>query len=305
MSKCTLLTGGSGLLAVNWALAERDNNDLWLHLNNRKISISRVNTFSMDLLNKNELISAIDKIRPDLIVHTAALTNVDYCERYPNEAVLANVGLATSISTVSSMLSIPLIYISTDHLFSGLTEYTNEKNKPSPLNTYAKTKADGEAITLENDPYSLVLRTNFFGWGPPYRTSFSDWIIKNLRSFQPVTLYDNVFFTPVYVNELVKVALKLKSDQKRGIYNVSSSDRVSKFEFGVLLAEKFNLDLHLIKRGSYKKSSIVKRPLDMSLDNKKLLKTGLVNIFDIKNSIQKLYEEQDISNDLASIVCNV
>lgn len=305
MSKCTLLTGGSGLLAVNWALAERDNNDLWLHLNNRKISISRVNTFSMDLLNKNELISAIDKIRPDLIVHTAALTNVDYCERYPNEAVLANVGLATSISTVSSMLSIPLIYISTDHLFSGLTEYTNEKSKPSPLNTYAKTKADGEAITLENDPYSLVLRTNFFGWGPPYRTSFSDWIIKNLRSFQPVTLYDNVFFTPVYVNELVKVALKLKSDQKRGIYNVSSSDRVSKFEFGVLLAEKFNLDLHLIKRGSYKKSSIVKRPLDMSLDNKKLLKTGLVNIFDIKNSIQKLYEEQDISNDLASIVCNV
>ena len=104
---------------------------------------------------------------------------------------------------------------------------------------------------------------------------------------------------------MVKIALQLKSVEKRGIYNVSSSSRLSKFDFGLLVAKKFNLDFNLIEKKSYDKSLNIKRPLDMSLDNKKLFKTGLVNPITIQGSIGMLYEEQDILMELESIVCEV
>jgi len=305
LSKCTLITGGSGFLAVNWAFSERDNTDICLSLNKRKINISGTSQVPINLLNKENLLFIIDNIKPDLIVHTAAITDVNYCELFPREAAITNLDIANIVSSVSSEMSIPLIHISTDHLFSGSTSYADEKCPPFPINTYALTKAGAEGVVLKNNPQALILRTNFFGWGPPYRGSFSDWIINNLRESKPITLFDNVFFTPVYVNELVKVALSLHAAEKVGIYNVSSDNRLSKFEFGILLAKQFDLDLNLIKKGKYNKSEKIQRPLDMSLDNKKLRECGIAEKIDIGKSIEMLYKQEYISRELESIVCDV
>jgi dTDP-4-dehydrorhamnose reductase len=305
LPKRTLITGGSGFLAVNWALSERDNSDVWLLLNKQKINIARATETNVDLLSKENFLFLVNKIKPDLIVHTAAITDVNYCEKFPNEAIMANVDLANVVSFVSNAVSVPLIHISTDHLFSGTTSYVDENYPVSPLNSYAYTKALSEDIVLKNNPEALILRTNFFGWGPPYRGSFSDWIINNLRSSKSITLFDNVFFTPIYVNELVKIALCLHLAGKAGVYNVSSTNRLSKFDFGILLANQFELDLSLIKKGQYDVLGKVQRPLDMSLDNKKLLDCGIIKTMDIRKSIKTLFKEEYISQELESIVCDV
>ena len=177
--KKILITGGSGLLAVNWAIVNSANYDFVLGLHNRNIAPSGIKTQYVDLVDERILRKDIDKVRPDFIIHTVAATSVEYCEANPETAKQVNTILAGNVAKLCADLSIPLVHISTDHLFSGKRPFENETAIVEPLNVYAKTKADAEKIVLELHKGALVIRTNFFGWGTSYRQSFSDVILTS------------------------------------------------------------------------------------------------------------------------------
>jgi len=271
MKSRVLITGGSGLLALNWALALRDQYDFVLGMHEREVSIAEVDTCWMDLSSVKAVLSSIEKWQPDIIVHAAGLTSIEKCESDKNLAQHVNVSLAENVAVACSRVQLPLIHISTDHLFSGELAMQQEDARVTPLNVYAKTKAEAEIRVLDASPKALVIRTNFYGWGTAYRQSFSDRIINRLRAGRPLTLFKDVYFTPIIASELAQAAQELMDLKCSGIFHVVGSERLSKYDFGLKLAEVFNLDQALIEPGLMEEcSSLVQRPLDISLSSEKV-----------------------------------
>ena len=211
---------------------------------------------------------ALDAVDPGVVVHAAGLANVESCEEDPASAEAANVVMAANVATACARRALPLIHLSTDHLFRGDEALLDESHPVAPQNAYARTKAGAERQVLELYPNALVVRTNFYGWGPRHRRSFSDTIIDALRQGDAVTLFTDVFFTPILAESLAIAAHDLIERQARGIVHVVGDERLSKHEFGLRVARRFQLDAGLIRPGLLAdRPLLVRRPLDMSLSN--------------------------------------
>jgi dTDP-4-dehydrorhamnose reductase len=199
------------------------------------------------------------------------MTNVDACQANEKLAFFSNVVLPEKLAVASFALGLKFVHISSDHIFSGKGSMWLENDLPNPINAYARSKLFGEKAVLEAYSSSLVIRTNFFGWGPPYRPSFSDVVINALRSGKKLHLFQDVFFTPLLTEILIEDVHELIELGAVGVYHVSGDDRLSKLDFGLRLAQIFDLDQHLITPSSLSaRRDLAPRPLDLSLDNSKL-----------------------------------
>ena len=266
--KRLFIIGGTGLLGLNWAFRKRSQWDTCVNIHNQKIHIRDVDTVSVDSNDVDQLGLALDKLKPDLVVNAVGHTNVDECERSPALSLTSNYGAAKSIATAAASRSIPLIHISTDHLFNGTAAYTDELTPPDPINNYAIHKAMAEQAVLECHPEALVIRTTFFGWGPIYRRSLSDKIIDSLKRNRTVSMFDDVFFTPLDTSTLIDLAHQLIEKKYHGVINVCSKQRISKYEFSIELAQYFGFDgsnIQPIQASRLKTQT--KRPVDLSLSD--------------------------------------
>lgn len=268
-----LITGGTGLLAINWALEHRNNCNFVLTTNERKTQFTGVIFKYVNLSSREDIRKILEDFLPDAVIHTVAITSVEECEKNPIAAHTVNTVLAVNVAEECSALAIPMVHISTDHLFGGQVSLSTEEDKVAPLNVYAKSKAEAERAVLCACKHALVIRTNFFGWGTSYRKSFSDYILNSLRSGKQITLFNDVFYNPILISSLIEAINNLLDKKESGVFNVVGNDRVSKYEFGLILARVFNLSENLIIPCSIKeRGDLIKRPLDMSLSNQKLKK---------------------------------
>ncbi len=301
MKKKILFLGGASLLAHSWCKSLSYNKNIYLGIHNRKPELDNFNCIIIDI---NNLENQIYNLKIDIIINCIGYTNVENCEINPKKAWKINVDYASIISKVCNKLSIKLIHISTDHLFDGKSNFYDENDKVFPLNEYGKTKYKAEKIVLKNNSSSLIVRTNFFGLGPSYKNSFSDYIIKNLNLKNTISLFSDVFYTPILASELSRIIHELIKKNCSGVYNIVSNERISKFDFGLKIAEEFSFDKKLIKSISIKKrNDLVERPLDMSLSNKKLRGEGIKiksfdsQIRDLKNQFKR-YNKETVVNKI-------
>jgi dTDP-4-dehydrorhamnose reductase len=265
------ITGGSGLLALSWALAVRQHFEVTLGLHSRHISLSGVRSQYVDLRSVSSVQSVLERDRPLFVVHAAGMTNVEACEASPDLAHHVNVTLARNVARACAGADIPLAHISTDHLFSTSAEYITESEPVSPVNVYGKSKAQAEEEVLASWPNALIVRTNFYAWGPPYRRSFSDAIVDHLRAGRSVDLFDDVYYTPILAETLALSTHELIARAATGVYNIVGDARLSKYDFGVKLAERFGLAKELIRRDLLsQRAQLVRRPFEMSLSNAKV-----------------------------------
>jgi dTDP-4-dehydrorhamnose reductase len=271
MKEDILITGGSGLLALNWAVAVRKKFNVTLGLHDRKINLKDTRSVLLDLDSKEALTKTLEALEPQLVIHAAGLTSIEQCQTNPTLAKYINVDLTKNLVMVCAKLNIPMVYISTDHLFSGNESLVYEGYPVSPVNVYAKTKAEAETYVLDSDAETLIIRTNFYGWGTSYRTSFSDTIINHLRAGKKISLFKDIYYTPILVEPLVHTVHELVEKKAQGIFNVVGDDRISKYDFGLKLAKEFNLDNNLIEEGKIiNRPFLANRPHDMSLSNEKV-----------------------------------
>ena len=273
--KKIFFTGGAGLLALNWAAYCQNKYKVILGMNKTEVNPSFASTISISGAKTASLLeSVISKVAPDIVINTAAITNVEYCELNPEEAYASNVHFASQVATVCKNLDISLVHISTDHLFSGSNSYSTEDQFLSPVNVYARTKALAEEIVIAEFDKSTIIRTNFFGIGTSYRLSFSDMIINTLAKGYPFMGFQDVFFTPILASDLAECVHQLIDNNHYGIYNISSDKRISKFEFAMLVAKVFGLRDSLVKPSKIdERINLVSRPKDMSLSNSKVSAT--------------------------------
>lgn len=295
MKRKLFITGGSGLLALNWAMEMQDHYSVTLGMHKRMVSLPGMESQYYPLDSVNELITYLDSTQPDIVIHTAGLTNVEECEANPELAQLVNVKLSENVANACMKLDICHVHISTDHLFSGDKKFVTEEEPVSPLNIYAQTKAEAEERVLNINPEVLVIRTNFYGWGPSYRQSFSDFIYTGLSKGNSPTLYQDAFYTPILAGELARTTHDLIDRDAKGIFHVVGDERLSKYEFGLKIASHFQFDNNLINPGFLaEQSSTVNRPFDMSLSNKKTCQLLGRPLGGVDDHLQLLKQQQSI-----------
>ena len=291
--KKVLITGGSGLLALNIAICKKSDWEIILVLHSKKVSIDGVVTAKLSLDTLGDVDEMIDSIRPDYIIHTAGLTNVDLCEQNRSNARISNVITTRNIAKVAGKYGIKLFHISTDHFTKSFIPNSSEEDIDIPLNYYAQTKLEAEFEVNRYASDAVILRTNFFGWGPSYRKSFSDFIIKSIRAGEKVHLFSDVFYNPILIDDLADIIDSLFETSFSGVLNAVGDERVSKFEFGKMVARKFNLDESLlIPVLITDQKDMVKRPMDMSLSNRKLKEVLGNKSYSIESSLKKLYAQE-------------
>lgn len=266
-----LITGGTGFLAINWACAVRDRWDVVLGTHRHQVAIDGVSSRRLDFETPGAFGRALVDAAPDLVVHTAGLTDVDRCDADPAQARAVNAALAREVASETAARRIRLVHISTDHLFTGDRPLVTEDEPPRPVNEYGRSKRLAEEWVLEAAPGALLVRTNFFGWGHAARRSFTDWIIYTLREGRALSAFDDVFFTPILADRLAASVAALSAGGGSGIYNVCGDERISKYDFALAVARAFDLPAHLIGRASIDGAGLrAPRPRDMSLDSGKM-----------------------------------
>jgi len=297
-----LITGGSGLLALNWAVRCRDEHDIHLTIHSRDITIEGTTTHRTQLDNEAEFVRLIEKVRPELVIHTAGLTDLEKCEASPEKSEHANVRLASVVALACAKTDTSLLHLSTDHLFDGNEPCIGENAEVRPLNVYARHKAAAEAVILSHKPDALVVRTSFFGWGPVYRKSLSDLILNSLEAGEVFNMFDDVFFTALSTSRLVELSMKAVESGLSGIINICSGERISKYHFSVKLAKTFGFDHELIQpvQAARLQGKVV-RPLDLSLSNKRML--SLLGVSDISTDdiLEDLKQDQIARSEIGQI----
>lgn len=267
-----LVTGSSGLLGHNLCNYLNSQNIKVIGLyHNHPIGIAEMESHRLDLLNFTALERLVKEEAPDVIVHTAGLTDVDGCDKNEDLAYALHAEAPAILASAAKNSGAHFVNISTDHLWEGAEPFIDEDKAPRPINAYARTKYLGETKTLSTNSNSLILRTNFFGQGRPWRFSFSDWIINSLQNKQPIATFTDAYFTPIGLSHLCPLIHELVTQGASGIFNLAGKERVSKFEFSIRLAAFLRLDDKFIRPGKLIDAHLTaQRPADLSLAVEKI-----------------------------------
>jgi len=249
-----------------------------------------------DLTDVEILNRWLDRIKPDVVIHCAAIVNVDLCEDNIELATELHVKATEIIANYLDFNNGRLIYISTDSVFDGEKQSAYSESDPvSPLNVYAETKLMGEKpVQLMGN--GLILRTNIVGWTQESGTSFAEWILKGLIDGTPLNLFYDVDFSPLHINDLSLIIERIIERPIFGLYNCTSNGSISKYDFGVQMAKIFDLSNLNINRVSIEDMNFkADRPKNMALNSAKLadkLKYDIPNVIDSIFYIKNQYDAQ-------------
>ena len=267
-----VVTGASGLLGASVLLHARDlrlevAGLCYRHL----LCVPGARVLRVDLTDHRATQAIIASLQPKIIIHCAAMTNVDWCEDHPSEAEQVNVHAASFLAETASNLNAGFVYISTDSVFDGERGNYSETDKPAPINVYAKSKLCGEHRVLRHHPSTLVVRTNIYGWNVQSKQSLAEWILQRLAERKQVPGFTDVYFAPMLVNDLAEILLAMLDRNLTGPYHVVGSERISKYEFARRLAATFGFEPGRVIATRVAQVGLrADRPLDISLSTEKV-----------------------------------
>ncbi|MBU3176430.1 SDR family oxidoreductase [Clostridium estertheticum] len=259
---------------------------------------SKTKTDSFEYLDITELKSisrAFLKIRPDIVIVTAALTNVEYCETNREETYKINVLGIENLVKVSKQYKCRVIYISSEYVFDGVNGPYDEKDKVNPINYYGETKLQGEEIIQrEVDDYLIVRTTVVYGWDLNSK-NFIMQLIKNFGKNKDMRVPMDQISSPTYCPNLSQMIKECCDKNISGILNLVGSDIIDRYSFAVNAAEILNLDRKLLVPIQTKcLRQIAKRPLNAGLKVNKvseILENKPMSIIEGLGEIRILYKK--------------
>ncbi|MGZ7049167.1 MAG: dTDP-4-dehydrorhamnose reductase [Methanobacterium sp.] len=285
-SEVIFVTGGSGLLGSKFT---RDyfNYDIIRTFNANPEN----KCISLNITDEKDTLNKIRSANPDLVIHSAALTNVDYCEDHRREAFEINVKGTQNIVKACEKVGSKLIYVSTDFVFDGEKGMYEEGDKTNPLGYYALTKLQGEE-SVQNSVLDYAITRLSVSYGFHRRSNFVTWVIDELKDGNEINVVTDQYNSPTLADNVTEAIIKIFEKDKEGIYHTSGSERINRFDFAKNIAEVFNLDKGLINPiKSNKFVQKAKRPKDSSLCVEKAekdLKMKMLNTLEGLNEMKKI-----------------
>ena len=299
MKKKMLVIGGSSLLGYK-LLSHKDKFEVYASYNKNLINLQNVETLKIDITDEKNCEKILD-IKPDIIINTAAMTNVDYCEKFEKNAFDVNVTGTKNIAKIAEKLGSKLIHISTDAVFSGSKKFYVEEDKPNPISIYGKTKLESEKI-ISNVNDSVILRPSvLFGWIPfeyiktkeesRKTMNFGLWVIDQLYKNNKISIVNDQINTPTLADNLAENIIEILKKDLTGIFHLSGLSCISRLDFSKKIAKTFGYSDNLISSISSKKlKQIAPRTLESCLKCDKIVENG-VNLLRIDQSIEKMYNQ--------------
>ena len=286
-----LVTGGSGFFG--WTLAKHAAKlyDTYFTYCQHPMKISGCQEYHLNLQDSEEIENVLEEIQPNIIIHTAALTNADVCENRRSMAYDINVTGTSRLAELAEDLGAKFVYISTDLVFDGQQGNYCETDIPKPCNYYGETKFLGEKAVKETVSDYLIIRLALmYGKSHGKSTCFTDWLRDGLEQKQPVKLYTDQFRTPLLVNDGVRSILKLIEQPVKGeTFHLAGRERLNRYEFGKKFAKAFGYDdqyLQPVTMHEVEKSA--QRGSDCSLNIQKIQTLLNVKLSDVDSGLRAM-----------------
>ena len=220
----------------------------------------------MDATNEQQVKTVLAKHLPDVVIHTAAMTNVDACEldkvtcdKMNVDAVKYIVDALMELKSKNTSYKPQLIHLSTDFIFDGTHGPLTEEEKPNPLSYYALSKLKAEQIVQASTLHWAIARTMLvYGIVDNYsRSNIVLWAKQNLEQGKTINVVDDQFRTPTLAEDLADGCILLAQKKSQGVYNISGKDFMSILELVYRVADYYKLDKSLVKPS---KSADIKQP---------------------------------------------
>ncbi|MGH1395476.1 MAG: SDR family oxidoreductase [Trichormus sp.] len=273
--KKLLVTGASGFLG--WHLCQMAQEDWQVYgtYDSNNIKIPGIQLIKLNLTNFAQLKQVFEEIQPDAVIHTAARSQPNFCQIHQQESHLINVTASCDLAGLCADYAIPCAFTSTDLVFDGLNAPYQETDSVCPVNIYGEQKVMAEIGMLERYPMTAVCRMPLmFGNATPTAKSFIQPFIEILKDKKELNLFVDEFRTPTSATTAAK-GLLLALKKVNGIIHLGGKERISRYDFGKLLVEVFQLaDTRL--KGCLQKDvkMAAPRPVDVSLDSSKAFALG-------------------------------
>ena len=272
-----LVIGGSGVIGFNLIKDLKNTNDVSYTFFKNKTSES--NGYKLDITNKEDTINLIGKIKPDVIIHTAALTNVDRCETEKQLADLINVEGVKNIVEGAKKTKSKIVFVSTSAVFSGYKKENFEDDILDPISNYGITKKIGEEIVQKSNLSYLILRTDQpYCW--PEKWHHTNSVLRVIETLKSGTILKEItdwFNTPTYVLDIVKATAKLIQINETGIFHLTGPDFINRYDLAMLTADIFCLKKEMILPINSKELNLVAKRSNVKLNNEKTCKkTGML-----------------------------
>jgi dTDP-4-dehydrorhamnose reductase len=272
-----LVTGAAGQIGHRIALHLRQMHHVVAAV--RSGAIADLECVEMDVTQPFSIRLAVDRAMPDAVVHCAAMTSADECERDRPACWHINVEGTRALAEECKAAGAKLLYLSTDLVFDGEKGNYTEEDAPNPLSYYAASKLEGEKAVAAILPSAIIARTAIvYGRGGVPPRGFAVWLVDSLKAGEKVPLFTDQFRSHFYLEDCARAVAALLEGEHSGIYHLSPGWKQSRHDFGVAVAHALGLDERLIVPARMVDVPLdAKRPRDCSLANAKLVRaTGFV-----------------------------
>lgn len=254
--KKVLITGSNGLLGqklVYLLLEEGKTEILATARGENRLPYSDGYEFrSMDITNKANVDEVIDAFKPDVLMNTAAMTNVDQCETDKDDCWAQNVTAVEYLVDACQRNNTFLLHVSTDFIFDGSEGPYDEKAEANPISFYGWSKLAGEHIVTHSTIKWAIARTVLV-YGIAHDMSRSNiilWVKKSLEDGKTINVVNDQWRTPTLAEDLAKGCALIAEKEAEGIFNISGKDLLNPFQMANMTAEYFGLDKSLIKEAN-------------------------------------------------------
>jgi len=272
--KKLLITGVSGFLGWNLCQLAREWEVYGTYLSH-SLNIPSINTLKVNLTKFKEIKQIFHEIQPAAVIHTAAQSQPNFCQTHPEESHAINVEASSNIAGLCADYNIKCAFTSTDLVFDGRCAPYSETDAVCPVNLYGEQKVMAEAAMLYRYPMTAVCRMPLmFGMATPTATSFMQPFMQTLEEGKELKLFIDEFRTPVSGKTAAK-GLLLALEKVNGVIHLGGKERISRFDFGKLLVEVFQLPSTGLKACRQEDVKMAApRPSDVSLDSSKAFALG-------------------------------
>ncbi|MCK5357915.1 MAG: dTDP-4-dehydrorhamnose reductase [Elusimicrobiales bacterium] len=224
----------------------------------------------LDLTKPETIKKVFESVRPDTVILCSAMTHVDNCERYKEEARNINVEGARRVAENCKIFNCRLVFFSSEYVFDGTSGPYSETDDTNPISEYGKTKLEGEKIVSASSD-SLIIRTTVVYSYEPESKNFLMQVLRKGASKEKMNIVNDQYSNPTNAAELADFTLKLIKLKKSGIYNVVGKDLMNRYEFALKICEVFNLNSGLIApERTANLNQIAPRPLKAGLKTDKI-----------------------------------
>lgn len=250
-----LITGSQGYLGKNLVAYSKD-----LKYNVFGLDITEIkkkNYQKIDITRKKELEKTIKKIKPEVIIHLAALHNLKACQTEPKKSYAINCQSVKDIVYIikKNKLNTKLIFLSSDYVFRGDQGHYTEADQPDPQTVYGQNKFEAEQAIIKNLKNYLIIRTAaIFGRGG---NNFFNFIVDSLKYNHEIEVYNDTFFTPTYIDDLLKTIDIIIKYNHIGILHVAGNSIESRYTFAKKIAKYLGEDIQLIQPVKSPKDQII------------------------------------------------